>query len=287
MNRVIVLGLVALLAVAGSAGADVVHLKNGHQIEGDVTESAGKLVVKMKRGTVTLDKSEVARVEVKPSTLDEYRERLAKLAPDDVEGRFELAVWLDEKDHGLDAKKAYEAVLEIDPHHRGAHHSLGHVRYDGKWMTEDEMMTAQGYVRYEGRWVTTEEAELYARDAATKAAVAKLQEQVTTLVRAMASPSASRRDRAYRKLVTVAHEWKSPELVEKAGQVKAWYDEAYRILAERQMVLTEVRATMATLKRPIPTFTTSLGAFSSPVSIQLPELSVVSIGTTVNIPAGR
>jgi hypothetical protein len=42
---------------------------------------------------------------------------------------------------------------------------------------------------------------------------------------------------------------------------------------------------MATLKRPIPTITTSLGAFSTPVTIQLPELSVVSIKTTALIPA--
>jgi hypothetical protein len=69
--------------------------------------------------------------------------------------------------------------------------------------------------------------------------------------------------------------------------VKAWYDDAYRILAQQARVTMEVRAQMASLKRPIPTLTTSLGAGSSPVTIQLPEVALVSIGTTVTVPAGR
>jgi hypothetical protein len=146
-------------------------------------------------------------------------------------------------------------------------------------------MEAQGYVRHDGRWVTAEEKALLARDREYRERALALQAKVNQLVRAMASPSASVRSRYYRRLVTLAREIESSELEKAAGEVKAWYDEAYRLLAQRAML--EVRAQVATLKRPIPTFTTSLGASSSPVTLHLPELSLISIGTTVVAPAGR
>ena len=68
-----------------------------------------------------------------------------------------------------------------------------------------------------------------------------------------------------------------------ASEVEEYYDASWRAVRE-ELVKVEIRATMATLKRPIPTISTSLGASSTPVTIQLPELSIVSIKTTALIP---
>ena len=56
--------------------------------------------------------------------------------------------------------------------------------------------------------------------------------------------------------------------------------------AESATVLTECRITLAKLKRPIQTFTTSLASNlnSAPVAIQLPEVEVIKVGTTVKFP---
>lgn len=55
---------------------------------------------------------------------------------------------------------------------------------------------------------------------------------------------------------------------------------------DRKYVTLTLRPTIANLVRPIPTFTTSLGAFTTPVTIQIPELKVEKAGTTVRVPDG-
>lgn len=55
---------------------------------------------------------------------------------------------------------------------------------------------------------------------------------------------------------------------------------------DRKYITVQLKPTVATLVRPIPTFTTSLGAFTNPVTIQIPELRVQQAGTTVRIPDG-
>lgn len=54
---------------------------------------------------------------------------------------------------------------------------------------------------------------------------------------------------------------------------------------DRRFIQIEVRPTIATLKRPIPFRLTSLGV-GSPVTIQLPELSLQKVRTTVPLPDG-
>jgi general secretion pathway protein D len=55
---------------------------------------------------------------------------------------------------------------------------------------------------------------------------------------------------------------------------------------DRKYVTIQLKPTIATLDRPIPTFTTSLGAFTTPVTIQIPSLKVQKAATTVRVPDG-
>ncbi len=55
---------------------------------------------------------------------------------------------------------------------------------------------------------------------------------------------------------------------------------------DRKYITLQLKPTVATLTRPIPTFTTSLGAFTTPVTIQIPELKVQRAATTVRVPDG-
>jgi len=55
---------------------------------------------------------------------------------------------------------------------------------------------------------------------------------------------------------------------------------------DRKFVTLDVRASVATLERPIPTFTTTLGGFSTAVTFQLPRLEVQNANTTVIVPDG-
>jgi type II secretory pathway component GspD/PulD (secretin) len=58
------------------------------------------------------------------------------------------------------------------------------------------------------------------------------------------------------------------------------------VSADRRFVTLEVRPTVATLKRPIRTFTTSLGASGNSVTIQLPEVDKSMIKTSIPMPDG-
>ncbi|MBI1852703.1 MAG: hypothetical protein HYR85_20370 [Planctomycetes bacterium] len=55
---------------------------------------------------------------------------------------------------------------------------------------------------------------------------------------------------------------------------------------DRKYVNLELKPTVAKLKQPIPTFTTSLGGLTQPVTIELPELEVSRAATTVMVPDG-
>ena len=57
------------------------------------------------------------------------------------------------------------------------------------------------------------------------------------------------------------------------------------VSADRRFVTMELRPTVAELVRPIPTFQTSLGT-GPPVTIQVPELAISRVRTTVTMPDG-
>ncbi len=58
------------------------------------------------------------------------------------------------------------------------------------------------------------------------------------------------------------------------------------IAQNRQYITLELRPTVATLVRPISTFTSSLASLTTPITIQLPELQIASANTTVVVPDG-
>ena len=58
------------------------------------------------------------------------------------------------------------------------------------------------------------------------------------------------------------------------------------ISQDRKTVSLELRPTIATILRPIGEFTSSLGSLTTPITIQLPELQVASVNTTVVVPDG-
>jgi len=58
------------------------------------------------------------------------------------------------------------------------------------------------------------------------------------------------------------------------------------IQQDRKYIILDLQPTVAELVQPIPTFTTSLGASTLPVTMQLPTLTVTSFATTAKVPDG-
>jgi hypothetical protein len=157
MNR----HLLTLLMAAGlavSAAGDVVHLRNGNTLEGQVEKTDDGVIVNLPAGQVRITNDAIDRIEEKPSVIEQFKERAADLEPDDAEGHFALAQWAGRNHLKEEAEALYRQVIGIDPNHAGAREALGHRLVDGKWMTEAQAMAARGLVEYNGQWMSPEAA---------------------------------------------------------------------------------------------------------------------------------
>ena len=135
----------------------MVRLKNGQSLEGEVTEVDGQVKVRSAGGTIGFPADIVLRIERGDSIERQAAKRLQAMAPNDVDGRVELALELEEAGASTLAQRILESVLDLDPDHPAARRALGYVRCGEEWTTDDECHRQQGEVLYQGRWVGSEE----------------------------------------------------------------------------------------------------------------------------------
>lgn len=300
--RLLVLPL--LLALPAAARADDLVLKNGRTLEGEVVVT-GETVVFTRPGLrMEIRRDEVEEIRKTPSKrkqyeakaaaqrrLEESKEYLKDRRADAAYEHYLLGLWCTHAGLRDEAKAEYEMALSLDPDQAGARIALGQAKdAAGKWRPLDEVMREKGLVLFEGRWVTP--AEVEAASAPTGAArerrearerERRLKKSLNAAFRLVADADPQVRTRGEKALVDAAREMGDVGLESRAAEIRNYYDLAYQEISRAQ-ALIQVRAQVVTLKRPIQKFTTSLGAFSTPVTLQLPELSVISINTTALVP---
>lgn len=123
-----------VFAAASTTFADILHLKDGGQIDGKIIEqSASQYRVRTIYGTIAVATASVERVEAATSVFDRYDGKL-KEAGDSADNQTDLGIWC--KDNGLrsEARKHLARAIELEPDHPRAHEALGHARVDGKWI---------------------------------------------------------------------------------------------------------------------------------------------------------
>jgi hypothetical protein len=293
-----VAALVTALALR-SAGADTLTLRDGRVVEGTVEKDGEVYRVASRFGEAEIPAKDVVSWAKATSVEAQWRQRAATLAENDHAGRAELARWLVEQGRELEGRALASRVVELDPENAVAHAVLGHVRHGGAWMTPDEAKRADGLVRRGDRWYTPAEWDLL--DAAAKekageaeriAAGKRLNAAVNEATRLMLAPDPALRAEGKRRLEALARESKSADLSGLVEKVSAYADAVDRYAAAAAAratatALTECRITLARLKRPIQQFQTSLASNinSAPVVIQLPEIEIIKVNTTVPIPA--
>lgn len=163
-NCLLLAGIAGLLS-APMLRADVVVLKSGGRVEGellkaDETARDGFYIVKTTAGgMLRLDKIHVDHVERLSDAERKYAEYLPKM-PDTIDGHWTMAEWC--RTNGLKAQREYhlQRIIERDPDHEEARHGLGYSKLDDRWIRADEWMHEQGYVRYQGAWRTRQEVAL-------------------------------------------------------------------------------------------------------------------------------
>ena len=172
----------AVLFFAGSLRADVVHLKSGGRVEGEVSAEGSKLRIETAHGLVWVARGDVESVETRPTPAREYDRRAAELKDADADGHFKLGRWCDQNDMAAQAREEYEQALEADASHSGAHKALGHLLRDGRWMTPEEAHEADGLMEYHGEWLTPEERSKREQDDIQNGQLREQERQVAQLL---------------------------------------------------------------------------------------------------------
>ncbi len=132
---------------------DLIFLKDGRTWTGEVIEEqAERVKIRMPKGAVWVARADIDRIETTAQQRDEYRARAAEAAS--AADHRSLALWCRERALAGEEKAEWAAVAAADPSHEEAHKALGHVLYDGRWMTPAEAAKAQGLVERAGELVT-------------------------------------------------------------------------------------------------------------------------------------
>lgn len=172
-NALLISGLVFSLGVP--VEADVVRLKSGGQIRGEVDAASLEhdatvvTVTTVSGTTITVAREEVEDISQRSLVVEDY-ETLARRVPDTVDAHWALAEWCRKRRLMEQRREQLELLVELDPDHEEARRILGHVRHNGRWMTRDDWMRERGFVRHNGRWVTQQELDLLQKSDAERAA---------------------------------------------------------------------------------------------------------------------
>jgi len=163
---------VAVLLLASPLSADIVRLRDGGMLRGRVTHQAGTVTVETPTWKAAISREQILDIEAEQDPLEEYARRRAGLpAAPTADDWTALGTWCATR--GLDgqARAAWNEAVRIDPDHEDARRALGHIRLEGRWVTEDEFHAAIGSVKFRGRWMPREEmlAVLDAEKAAREA----------------------------------------------------------------------------------------------------------------------
>ncbi|MGI8982410.1 MAG: HEAT repeat domain-containing protein [Pirellulaceae bacterium] len=150
-------------AVPRTALAEVVLLKSGAKVEGEILNPARSKddlveVVPVEGLKLTLAASQVKGVLVQSKVLKDYEAAVAKMA-DTLDAHLAMAQWCLEASLAEQRKFHLSQVIKHDPNHAMARATLGYIKVGSGWMTQNEYMRRQGYVLKGGAYRLAQELE--------------------------------------------------------------------------------------------------------------------------------
>jgi len=94
-----------LVALSGVAWADVIHLKNGRTMEGEITRTTSDAVhLRVRGGKMVLPLSVVDRIEERARPQDEFAERVRRVDSADPDALERLALWASSRGLGQESQ---------------------------------------------------------------------------------------------------------------------------------------------------------------------------------------
>ncbi len=149
--------LVFICLLCTSAIADVIHMKDGRKLEGEITEEAEEYIkLKMKYGSMTIQRSKIEKIEKGASKTEEFKTRFAAVNRKDTKALFKLAEWCKNQNLLEERRGVLRAVLEADPTNAKAGKLLGY-EMDGQGHWHDPKEASKGAADAD----KTEETDVY------------------------------------------------------------------------------------------------------------------------------
>ena len=168
---IVLVGFICLLAAwAPDLQSDVVHLKSGGRLEGDVEQlDGGDVKVALSDGSVVrCQKKDIERIDPGKSPRKELSARLKRLPAGELNPLVELLVWAREKRLTQGERRVAERILKIDEHHPLARRTLGYAVFQNRRARLAELRKTPGLVRYQDKWMTVEEKEARVEEEAAR-----------------------------------------------------------------------------------------------------------------------
>jgi hypothetical protein len=230
-----------VLVACRCALADVVELKNGGQLHGEVTNAGDKAATSFEiatsgGGRVAIPRTEVVRVVPQTDKQEEYYRRSLAVA-DTADAHWQLADWCRREKLVLEYRDELAKIIELDPNHEQARLALGHRKGNGGWQSRDEVMAARGLVWYDGKYYTRQHIELLEQAKAAKKTDADWRNQLERWRRWLTGRRKDRSDEALAEIRALKDPAAAPAVV-------ALLDEETN--AEVRRLLMDVAAPMDT-----------------------------------------
>jgi hypothetical protein len=126
--------LIIAIISATRAQADLIHLRGGDTLDGQVLDDKGDVYrIRTTMGVSDIDKSQVIQIEKADPPWVRYEKEKASLV-DNAEGHFQLARWCRKQGLHSEEKHHLQEVLRHQPDNAEARRLLGYVMKDGKWV---------------------------------------------------------------------------------------------------------------------------------------------------------
>jgi len=149
--------LVVSAALAASASADELVLRNGSTFVGAVREEGDRVTIEMDLGTMSFKKVDVKSITRGQDTVRDFDERCARASGS--KELVDVALWGREKGLGRRADDLLQRVLKLDPDQPDARKALGFERFGGQWLKGDELQVARGFLKVDGKWLPKDAAQ--------------------------------------------------------------------------------------------------------------------------------
>jgi len=130
----------ACFAFIAAAPGDVVRLRTGEAIQGQViSRTDEKVIIATASGLRTVRAADVQSIEAEKDPRADFARRASALGPRDAKGWYELGTWAREQRLDAEAAQCFERVIRIDPDHAGARAALGYRRWGSGWRKAEEI----------------------------------------------------------------------------------------------------------------------------------------------------